>query len=270
MKQKTIEFLQNLPKKLAEQFNEGLALYAKTTKKNENIFSYLNRAGFSKDNLETLLYHLKKDMEITSKDLRTLQVVKDEQVVEPIKVTATNLNEVFPAAPVEVKQGIKLRDLYPFLSEDNVPDKLKILVADKLTAYDRWVSAHNELLKLVESPEGPAIPMDEDQIFELAKMAVENFEMDELIKKELDHYQETKEILGLHPIFTPEVKEKEAETFTPLELSKKINNAKSNISKTKTKIETEKNTKKLEKLHEKLVEFELELALLTSKLEAKS
>lgn len=60
MKQKVIEFLQNLPKEKYDQFNEAFELYRKSEGKNFGVERSVNAAGFSERGLENLLYDLQK------------------------------------------------------------------------------------------------------------------------------------------------------------------------------------------------------------------
>ena len=112
--------------------------------------------------------------------------------------------EVFTTAPDEVKETVKLRDEFPFLDDPECPDELYILVGKKMAHYNAYVNAHEDLMVNLENEEtidGPKIPMTPEQIFEFAKKAVENFEVNQDIYAELNHYKETGEILGKHPIF---------------------------------------------------------------------
>ena len=83
MKEKVIEFLQNVPKDKSEAFNGAFELYRKSPLKNNSIERQLNRSGYSKENLNQLLFELQKSYGIKDKELYktikpVLQVVNDD------------------------------------------------------------------------------------------------------------------------------------------------------------------------------------------------
>jgi hypothetical protein len=90
MKQKVIEFLQNLPKEKYDQFNEAFELYRKSEGKNFGVERSVNAAGFSERNLENLLYDLQKlygitDVEKVSSIQLTVVSDQSEEDVESEK-----------------------------------------------------------------------------------------------------------------------------------------------------------------------------------------
>ena len=88
------------------------------------------------------------------------------------------------------------REQWSFLSDRDCPNELKILAADKITAYRNYVVAHQDLFDCT-TPE---------DCFFIAKKVVENFIENRKIHSELAFYKEHHNILGKHPIFR-EVKE---------------------------------------------------------------
>ena len=71
------------------------------------------------------------------------------------------------------------------------PPELKILVADMLSAYDRYKQAHESLFSA----------MTAEDIQRFSSDTVENYIENRLSWQELTHYKEKGVILGTHPIF---------------------------------------------------------------------
>lgn len=84
-----------------------------------------------------------------------------------------------------------MRDDFPFLRDPSCPHELKILIADKITAYHNYTAAHTRLFE-ADSLE---------KTFEFSRDTVENYLDNQLIYKELNHFREKGSILGEHPIF---------------------------------------------------------------------
>jgi len=80
---------------------------------------------------------------------------------------------------------------FPFLRDPSCPPELKILIADKITAYHNYTAAHYRLFE-ADSLE---------KTFEASREIVENYLNNQSIYKELNHYREKGVILGEHPIF---------------------------------------------------------------------
>src|SRR5690606_748194 len=152
----------------------------------------------------------------------------------------------------------KLRQEFPFLSEDNVPDKLKILVADKFTALEKFEAAHEQIQKMKAAGET-------EGLFDLGKKAVENWELNQLIYDELNHYQEHKEILGNHPIFADEMLQKQVDAYSTKEAMKRQGNLRSYISRETPKLEKMAADKK-EKAEAKIKGWQDELNLIDARL----
>lgn len=95
------------------------------------------------------------------------------------------------AAPEPQRPAPRFREQWPFLSEPSCPMELKVLAADKITAYHNACDAHEKLFDCV-TPE---------DCFETAKKVVENFSQNRHISSEFDYYKEHGTILGKHPVF---------------------------------------------------------------------
>lgn len=86
---------------------------------------------------------------------------------------------------------VKMRDEWPFLSEESCPMELKILAADKITAWRNYALWRQRLYS-ASSPE---------ECLEAAKNCVFFYCQNRKIFSEFAYYKEHKSILGKHPIF---------------------------------------------------------------------
>lgn len=93
--------------------------------------------------------------------------------------------------PAEITQRPKLRDNWPFLKDPDCPAELKILAADKITAYWRYVQAHERLFDCV-TPEEQHATMQE---------LMRNYQENRDIIAEFVYYKEHRNVLGKHRIF---------------------------------------------------------------------
>lgn len=85
----------------------------------------------------------------------------------------------------------KFREQYPFLRETGCPPELKILAADKLTAWENYTQAHAALFDCT-SPE---------ECYTTARKVLDNYLENRQIFEELDYYLRHRTPLGVHPIF---------------------------------------------------------------------
>ena len=332
MKAKVLKFLQNLPKTPIQQFNEALKLYQQCETASFAQIRYLNAAGFTKYNLENLLYDLKQVTAITDKDIRAAKPkvfvkvnpfaipvfvkgaegnrqrvafckaneievegksnkimdpaiakwseamtakAKEEttnniDVVDETVVLPTSLEEVFTKAPGEVKEYVSLHDEFPFLDEDDCPEELKILVADKRKHYRKWVDAH-KVLMVVATEAGVTVSMTNEQIFDIAVQAIENFEINQAIYEELDHYNKEGKILGEHPIFLKRKLKDGVDAMTMADAAKRQNNLENysrRDAKALAKALEENNVDEINKLNKKVDGWLIELSLVMAKLGA--
>lgn len=94
------------------------------------------------------------------------------------------------AAP-QARPRPKFRDEYPFLRSETCPAELKILAADKLTAWENYTATHAELFNCV-SPE---------ECYAKARKVLDNYLENRLIFEELDFFRKNNRPLGKHPIY---------------------------------------------------------------------
>lgn len=85
----------------------------------------------------------------------------------------------------------RFRQEWPFLSEPECPKELKLLAADKLTAYENYVNAHEKLFDCG----------DLDECLATAQEVVNNYKENRLIYQELEYYREHGKVLGKHSVF---------------------------------------------------------------------
>lgn len=105
------------------------------------------------------------------------------------------LSALIPTEAVDIIQPVihkaTFREQWSFLDEEDCPNELKILAADKITAYRNYTSAHLELFTCTS----------QQDCFATAKKVVENFIENRKIISELAYYKEHHALLGKHHIF---------------------------------------------------------------------
>ena len=175
--------------------------------------------GYSDARMDVLVAEVKKAYEIKDLDLHKFnaedyekQLQEKEQEVpentetENSKEPETQLSEqetkFFEAlkANEDATAGLKLRDEYPFLREESTPQELKALVTDKITAWYDFAEKHEKLAKMVENSGNTISENGEpDPLAVLCKEAIDKFQLNADIKKELDFYKSQGKILGKVP-----------------------------------------------------------------------
>ncbi len=111
------------------------------------------------------------------------------------------------------------REQWPFLSDTDCPLELKILAADKITAYRNFAREHQKLYSCT-SPES---------CLEVAKSCVFFYCQNRKIFSEFAYYKEHRQILGKHEIFDEVRRLKDLRHSGPLELVKKRDRLKDSI-----------------------------------------
>lgn len=244
MKNTVIQFFLNLPKEKYEQFNQAFDLYRKSEGKSPAMEKGINASGFSEGSLRNLLYDLQKLHGITdvekmagpdkSKTLKVASDPKNENLstearaisteasavsteldVNNIDVVVTEMQADEPK-PLAVVSAKTLRVEFPFLNEKSCPDELKILVADKISAWNDYLQCH-ETLRSIAAGE---LVTDDQSEAEIAAAAIASFEENQRIYDELVCYAESGTILGVHPIFKRLQVTREVDAMTSEELVK--------------------------------------------------
>lgn len=130
----------------------------------------------------------------------------------------------YDAAPATVKKMIRFRDRFPFLSSQDCPEVLKILVADMFTSYDRYKSARARLADIDDA--------DSDAAMKECEQVIEEYLENRRIWEELEYYAKHGVILGKHPKTAPQGSEAdELAALSEIDLMKQLQSAASNQSK---------------------------------------
>ena len=175
--------------------------------------------GYSDARMDVLVSEVKKAYEIKDLDLHKFNVEdyekqlqeKEQEVpenteTENSKEPETQLSEQETKFLEALKQNedatesLKLRIEYPFLREESTPQELKALVADKITAWYDFAEKHEKLAKMVENSGNTISENGEpDPLAVLCKEAIDKFQLNADIKKELDFYKVKGKVLGIVP-----------------------------------------------------------------------
>ena len=266
---KVLEYFKQLPTSEQEQFNKAMELFVQHNG-NANTQRFYNRAGFSPKNLASLHYELKKLVGITDVDIINYQ---SAPVIEPtyegdlqelINEKKDFFLEILQEVNAEAKQGFKLESQFPFLREKDCPNELKILVNDAITAFHDYKNAHEELFAKLSAVTEPQL--SNEQVYEIASQLLEDFELNQEIYAELEHYQKNKEILGEHSIFATLKLEREVAKMAPAKLASFVSGFNSAKSKAKKKVEEAKSDEEKAEAQSKLDLLEQKKALVDKKL----
>ncbi|MES2798088.1 MAG: hypothetical protein V4683_19120, partial [Bacteroidota bacterium] len=171
--------------------------------------------------------------------------------------------EILKSLPKIDAKSIRVE--FPFLNDKNCPDEFKILIADKITAWNSYLEFQDKIKK-AESGEEP----QSNEVLEiLAKEAIQSFDENQKIYDELNAYQTTGKVLGLHPIFKKLQLTREVEEMTADELVKYKGSSAKYFSVNKTafaKAVKAKDTVKQEEINSRVTEREQKLDLVNKKL----
>lgn len=122
--------------------------------------------------------------------------------------------------------GRGFREDWPFLAEPDCPPELKILAADKITAWTSFAREHERLFACATL----------DQCLETAKQCVFFYQQNRKIFSEFAHYRETGQILGKHPVFGETRRAEEMRTAGPWELMRRQHNLRAAISRLRSQL----------------------------------
>ncbi|WP_407402209.1 hypothetical protein [Chryseobacterium sp.] len=227
--------------------NEGLKnqrLYTELLKEyaaETNIRTvYYYQLGYTPEKLTGLIYDVKKHFEITDKDIALYNGDDEEEEkhqkddtppnppvddIPPVDPNAEILKKLNLQSVPDVMDGMKLRDEYPFLDLENTPLEIKALVTDKITAYKKYAATHAEILTAANNGEA------EERLFELGKNALEQWNLNQEIKDELDFYRDAGKILGKHASLADLKMKQDVGEMSEAELFKGKSNAQKSISR---------------------------------------
>lgn len=213
------------------EFRAGLELYVKAVGKRHPTIYVLRK--YSPSNHRTLITALTYRAGL------------------PIPVVgAKNISPDLPPHTSQPTPKQKLRDDYTFLNQPGVPNELKILVSNKITAYNAYKAAH---AKLFDS----TTPEEE---FANVRTLVENYIENHVIHQELAHYRKNGTILGKHPIFEEIKRLKKYRHTSAVELFKQKKRIEHNIWRIRKLIESGDKPHLRFDREQKIKAYELELA----------
>ena len=118
------------------------------------------------------------------------------------------------------------REQWPFLSEPDCPAELKVLAADKISAYWNYVEGHEQLWNCRSLTE----------CYEAAKQVVENFLQNRRIEDEFCSWRDRHVLLGKHPVFRQSRRLRELRSLSIVELVRKKKNLEGAIWRVKDEI----------------------------------
>lgn len=217
--------------------------------------------GYTPEKLENLVYELKKMFLITEKEiilaLNAEGKTQNPEVLKP-KNEGSDLGkgqqgeavpEVLLNIPDDAKEGLKIRDEYPFLNDANLPDEFKVLVSDKITAYKNYAALHAQALGAAENGEA------DEALYLLAKDALKEWTINQDIKEELDFYRDSPgRVLGKVPQLAKLKQQQEIGEMTEADLVKARTNAQKSVSKYKDNPEMlERHKTRLSLIEDRLV-----------------
>ena len=241
---------------------------------NPNLLRAYNSRGYRPESLETLIYDVKKHLNISNADIRNFQIIEETPATDTPNPTTTGepsqyrgFENILREMNDQQKEGLKLHSHYPFLREPDCPDEFKILVNDAITAFYNFKESHEELFHKVANAEEPQLT--DEEIFKIADLLLQDFHLNKDIHAELEHYQQHKEILGEHPIFSNLKLKREVEAMSAEELAKTKNNIASTISKKRKQLEDETDPEKVETLKIQILHLETKKELVNARLKDK-
>lgn len=296
MKNEVIKFLADKSGDKHTRFSKGFSLYREAPMKNPSIERSYNLQGCTNESLKSLEYDLRQAYDIKDREIHEFifNQQTDNQIINTEGLTAeesaTDLNKegtqlgviisdlgntlniettgnhvLGVEAVTDEKEQFSLREKYPFLKDEDCPAELKILIADKITAWGNYAAARNQLQLVLD---GELTEADVDQT-KLAAQADENYAKNEAITKELDHYLAHQELLGEHPIFAKLQLEREVEEMTNEELVKFKQSSIKYFSDNRKKLEkatAENNQINIDKINNAIARREVKLKLVNKRL----
>lgn len=169
--------------------------------------------------------------ELMSDDFQDKVLVMDEnsERIDELTEELEQLRSEYATTPEPVKKMIRFREKYKFLNDPDCSDILKILVSDMFTAYGQYKEAFTNLQAMPDNT-GAA-----DAYADCEKL-VENYLSNREIWDELDHYRRTGEILGKAAKFKEIEAAENLAALSDVDLMKKIQSAKVNVSKNKRRL----------------------------------
>ena len=277
-------FLKALPNSKFDQFNQAFDFYKQHENKNILVETRINRAGFSEEGLENLLYDLKQLYGITDLDIANAEIEKateDVDFLEEISSQGIQHDSVNELAHKvlehtdfvdKVPDNFKminseelqpLRTEFPFLNNKDCPEIMFVVVGKRISAYRRYQELHAKLQDILSktlevTAEDQALIASETQEANAENLALWN---------ELNHFNKTGEILGKHPLFRETVAKKEVELMTNDQLAKYRTSSATFFSKKRAALKAKNLTpEKKAEIEQSIADREYKLSLVNAKL----
>lgn len=234
-------------------FEAGVKLYNRFGKNNQ-LKRKFNMQGETDKNLELLHYQLFKLSGITEPEFKMLLSKEIKGFIpKPAELVETEPAETESVKIAEATRN-RIRSEFPFLSDKNCPDDLKILVADMITAYESYIAAHTELFDV----------KDEKEAFEAADKVIENYLDNRAIWDELNHYKVNGKILGKHKHFEAMKRKEELMNKSVPELIKLKEQLEMNIWRNKKKMDDDPKPHLIKQRQERIAGYETDLKIVKS------
>lgn len=260
MKNKIIGILKDTKLSKIEIYNQLLNYLSQK----RGLFAIRNYQNcYTEAKFESIKHEIKKDYEISDMDIynyaETPEVPENSNApeltaeeIEAAKNTVDVGNDIIvnPALAYfhkqlaeneDAKTGLKLHEEYPFLAEESTPMEIKALVQDKFNAWRNFATNHAALVEGLEENQA------QEEIYNLANSAVENFQLNADIKKELDFYKEQNKVLGKHPALNNLRIAQEINDLKEAELVEMKISAQKNASKARKEIDNKGTNESREK-----------------------
>lgn len=178
------------------------------------------------------------DVKALVEENQNLQDEKDDLEIENEELKDENEalaaeNEALKLAPRIDNQSIRVE--FPFLNNADCPDEFKILIADKITAWNRYLELQEQIAGAKEKED-----VSLDELARLGGEVVKCFDENQKIYDELNCYQTTGKVLGVHPVFKKLRLTREVEEMTNDELIKYKSSSAKYFSVNKTALEKAK------------------------------
>lgn len=276
MKTEVLQFLRNLPKSNNEKFNKAFEFLRKAKGTNFNQMRVYNMYGASANNINNIIYDLKKhygisDAEVLSKKPKVsinnvvLQSVSNINLDTDNKKSEINLAETSNAVVGnnETDKKTDLHKEFPFLSTKECPAEMHIVTGLLVASWKRYNTLHAELQKATTEES----ELSEEELAQLTANTNAEFELNGKLYKELEYYRDNQAVLGE----IDELKEyriaQEIATMSISELVKEQKNAASYLTKQKKELEAEDLSDERKALIEsRIAERELRLSYVNTKL----
>lgn len=266
-------------------FNHCLILLGKTV--SHGSIRYYNRAGYSKERLDAIQYDLKKASNVTDVEISNYNIGVDVEGDDMVtRLTGNSLDNLLVPVPSEeflqaqkklveagetTQKGFKLIALYPFLDDVDCPDELKVLVADMMKAYRDFTTGHKEASDLIYGdPENDKEPqeLNAEMLLALGEGLIKDWQLNELIHKELTYYAEHKKVLGDHPKLQTLALVQKVDAMGVKAVNKRLRQLEVNLTNNGDKLKSAKDAESKDEIQSRIDLYTEEKALVEARIAA--